>query len=66
MSATLGVGGAIGLPLSDLKTRDRAICVAAGAEKFQVVVGALRARLFSVLITDAATATYALEHAHDR
>ncbi|RNC91225.1 MAG: sugar-binding transcriptional regulator [Oricola sp.] len=59
-------GRTIGLPLSDLKTRDRAICVAAGAEKFQVVVGALRARLFSVLITDAATATYALEHAHDR
>lgn len=56
----------IGLPLSDLKTRDRAICVAAGSDKYRVVAGVLHAGLISVLITDAATATYALEHVHDR
>jgi len=56
----------IGLPLSDLKTRERAICVAAGSDKYHVVAGVLHAGLISVLITDAATATYALEHVHDR
>jgi deoxyribonucleoside regulator len=56
----------IGLPLSDLKTRDRAICVAAGSDKHPVVAGVLHAGLISVLVTDAATATYALEHVHDR
>lgn len=56
----------IGLPLSELKTRERAICVAAGPEKNDVIKGALHAGLVSVLITDAATATHALEHVHDR
>lgn len=56
----------IGLSLSDLKTRDRAVCVAAGTDKFDVVAGALHAGLISILITDAATATHALEHVHDR
>ena len=56
----------IGLSFADLKSRDRAIGVAAGAEKHETVTGALRAGLVNVLVTDEATATYALEHAHDR
>ncbi|HET7411448.1 MAG TPA: sugar-binding domain-containing protein, partial [Pararhizobium sp.] len=42
------------------------IGIAAGAPKHQVSLGALRAGLVNVLITDEATARFALEHAHDR
>ncbi|RVP86870.1 sugar-binding transcriptional regulator [Sinorhizobium meliloti] len=53
----------IGLSLSDLKTSGKAIGIAAGREKFNVVLGVLRAGLVNVLVTDEATATFALEHA---
>jgi deoxyribonucleoside regulator len=53
----------IGLSLSDLKTSGKAIGIAAGSEKFNVVLGVLRAGLVNVLVTDEATATFALEHA---
>lgn len=56
----------IGLSLSDLKSRDHTICVVAGNRKHDVVLGALRAGIITVLVTDAATANHALEHAHDR
>ena len=56
----------IGLSLTDLKTCDRTICVVAGASKHLVVLGALRAGIIDVLVTDTATAQHALEHVHDR
>lgn len=56
----------IGLSLSDLKAANRVICIAAGKDKFKVVLGVLRAGLVNVLVTDEATATFALEHAHER
>ena len=59
-------GRTIGLDLSDLKTRERAIGVAAGQDKHDVGLGALHAGLINVLVTDEATANYALEHVHDR
>ena len=57
---------AIGLSLSDLKRRERAIGIVGGADKHQVALGALQAGLINVLVTDEATARYALEHSHDR
>ena len=42
------------------------IGVAVGAAKQKVTLGALKAGLINVLITDEATASYALEHAHER
>ena len=56
----------IGLSLSNLRSRDRVIGVAVGAAKQSVTLGALKAGLINVLITDEATASYALEHAHER
>lgn len=56
----------VGLGLSDLKRRERVIGIAAGAAKQGVVLGALRAGLVNIIITDEATARYALEHSHDR
>ncbi|MDZ5696012.1 sugar-binding transcriptional regulator [Chelativorans sp. M5D2P16] len=56
----------IGLSFSELKRCGRAVGIACGAEKHDVVLGALRAGLINVLVTDEATATYALEHVHDR
>lgn len=56
----------IGLSLSNLRSRDRVIGVAVGAAKQKVTLGALKAGLINVLITDEATASYALEHAHER
>ena len=41
------------------------IGIAAGSDKHEVTLGALRAGLISVLVTDEATALFALEHAHD-
>jgi len=56
----------IGLSTADLRQRDRVICIAAGQDKHEVTLGALKAGLVNILVTDEATATYALEHAHDR
>jgi deoxyribonucleoside regulator len=56
----------IGLTLDELQKRDRTIGIAAGPDKHQVTLGALKAGLINVLVTDEATATFALEHAHDR
>lgn len=56
----------IGLSLPELRGRDRAIAVASGAAKHDVTLGALRAGLVNILVTDEATATFALEHADDR
>lgn len=56
----------IGLNLSDLRQRERVIGIAAGPEKHEITLGTLRAGLINVLVTDEATATFALEHAHDR
>jgi DNA-binding transcriptional regulator LsrR (DeoR family) len=63
-------GGAIGFPDEDrmlgvsreqLRTAGTVIAVAAGTEKVASVVGAARARLIDVLVTDAATAAGALD-----
>lgn len=56
----------IGLGLSDLQKCDQVIGVAAGIAKLDVTLGTLKAGLINVLVTDEATATFALEHAHDR
>ncbi|MEI4472394.1 sugar-binding transcriptional regulator [Frigidibacter sp. MR17.24] len=56
----------IGLGLADLRARERVIGIATGAAKHDVTLGALQAGLINVLVTDEATATFALEHAHDR
>lgn len=55
----------VGLKLDSLKGRDRAIGVCAGPAKHAVALAALRAGYVNVLITDEATATYAMDHAHD-
>lgn len=56
----------IGLTLPDLTGRERVIGIAAGIKKHRVTLGALKAGLINILVTDEATATFALEHAHDR
>lgn len=56
----------IGLSLANLKNGDRVIGITAGAHKHRVALGALRAGLVNILITDEATAKYILDHAHDR
>ncbi|WBU61597.1 sugar-binding transcriptional regulator [Paracoccus albus] len=56
----------IGLGLSNLRSRDRVIGLAVGPAKYKVTLGALKAGLINVLITDEGTANYALEHAHER
>jgi deoxyribonucleoside regulator len=52
----------IALPLERLRAA-RVIGVAAGPEKRRAVLGALRTGLLDVVVTDEATATFALEHA---
>ena len=56
----------IGLSLADLRHCDRAIGISAGPDKHEVTLGALQAGLINVLVSDEATATFALEHSHDR
>ncbi|GAB0112621.1 sugar-binding transcriptional regulator [Acidisoma sp. C75] len=56
----------IGLAFADLRQRERVIGIAAGLPKHGVVLGALRAGLINTIITDEATARYAMEHSHDR
>ena len=56
----------IGLDLPDLRAAGRTIAVTAGAAKHLVTLGALRAGLANILVTDEATAIFALEHADDR
>lgn len=56
----------IGADLASLKGRDRVIGVSSGRAKHAVVQASLRAGYANVLITDAATATYALDHVNDR
>lgn len=55
----------IGLTLADLRGCANAVCISGGTAKRHVTLGALRARLFSTLVTDEATATFVLEHDHD-
>lgn len=56
----------IGLTFADLRQCERVIRVAAGAGKQIVTLGALQAGVFNILVTGEATATFLLEHAHDR
>lgn len=51
----------VGLRLDALHRKERSIGVVCGHEKHEIALAALRARYASVLITDEATATYALE-----
>ena len=48
--------------LEHLKTKQQAIGVVAGEDKQRVAVAALKAGYVSVIITDEATALYALEN----
>ncbi len=50
----------VGLRLEFLKTKQWSIGVVAGAEKLQIAVSALKAGYVSVVVTDEATARYAL------
>lgn len=52
----------IGLSLDFLKDHPHAIGIAAGKAKHKVIVGALRARLVSVFVTDETTANHVLEY----
>ncbi len=52
----------IGLRLEALRTKQRAIAIAAGKPKHAMVLACLRARYMNVLVTDEATARFALEH----
>lgn len=56
----------IGLSLSDLRSKERAIGVVSGRTKHRITLAALRAGLVNVVVTDDETSAYALEHAHDR
>lgn len=56
----------IGLKLDSLKGRDRVIGVTSGKAKHPIALAALRAGYVNVLITDEATAAYAIDHVHDR
>ncbi|MGN8023943.1 sugar-binding transcriptional regulator [Phyllobacterium sp. 22229] len=53
----------VGLRLDYLKTKQRSIGVVAGEEKLQIALAALKAGFVSVIVTDEATARYALEAA---
>ncbi|MBB3238237.1 sugar-binding transcriptional regulator [Phyllobacterium endophyticum] len=55
----------VGMRLQHLKTKQRAIGVVAGEDKHQVAAAALKADYVSVIITDEATALYALDN-HNR
>ncbi|MEK1850458.1 MAG: sugar-binding domain-containing protein, partial [Phyllobacterium sp.] len=50
----------VGLRLEFLKTKPWSIGVVAGEEKFEIAVSALKAGYVSVIVTDEATARYAL------
>jgi deoxyribonucleoside regulator len=52
----------VGMRLEHLKTKQQAIGVVAGEDKQRVAVAALKAGYVSVIITDEATALYALEN----
>lgn len=58
----------IGLSLDDYKRISRTIAVAAGAEKAAAILGALRTRAITTLVTDdrTAAAVLALEKSHDK
>lgn len=56
----------IGLSFADLQRADHAIAVAGGADKHDVTLGALRAGLMNILVTDEATASYAVERGYER
>lgn len=56
----------IGLDFADLQKADYSIAVAGGADKHAVILGALRAGLMNILVTDEATAIYAVEHGYER
>lgn len=56
----------VGLTFDDLHRAERAIAVVCGGNKHAIALGALRAGLFNVLVTDEETATFLLEHAYDR
>lgn len=51
----------IALTLEDLKNIPWNVCVSGGAEKLDIILGALRAGVFNVLITDAGVAQALLE-----
>lgn len=51
----------IAIPIELLRRTPRVILVAAGSNKVEAIVGALRSRLIHVLVTDRATADAALE-----
>lgn len=53
----------VGLTLEDLRRIPNVIGVAGGADKHAAILGALRARLLSVLITDEGTADYLISEA---
>ncbi len=56
----------IGLKLDSLKGRDRVVGVCSGKAKHPIALAALRMGYVNVLITDQATARYAIDHVHDR
>lgn len=51
----------IGLSLDKLAAHERRIAIASGADKHLIIRAALRAKLANILITDAASAAFALE-----
>jgi deoxyribonucleoside regulator len=55
----------VGLRLDSLKRKERSIGVVSGEEKLEIAVSALRAGYVSIIVTDEATARYALEVGHD-
>ncbi|WP_457302613.1 sugar-binding domain-containing protein, partial [Phyllobacterium sp. P5_D12] len=52
----------VGMRLEHLRTKQQAIGVVAGEDKHRIAVAALKAGYVSVIITDEATALYALEN----
>lgn len=58
-------GNVVGLTLEDLGRIRTVIGVAGGADKRAAILGALRGRILSVLITDKGTADYLLAEAYD-
>lgn len=55
----------IGLRPEALRQKERSIAISAGKAKHQIALTCLRAGYMNVLVTDEATAQYALEHADD-
>jgi deoxyribonucleoside regulator len=52
----------VGLPLADLAAKPISMGVAAGAGRGPITLGALRGRYINVLVTDADTAQWVLDH----